>query len=245
MDILHVPLFLLLVLLMNERLRCILSHIPAGIGLIDVGTDHGYLPVALAENGYAGRLFASDLRPGPLSAAKKIAGAAGVADRIGFQLCDGLADCDPGAVDTIVIAGMGGDTICGILDRAEWCTDARYTLILQPMTRAEVLRYWLTYNEFAILQEDLVKDRGIVYPVMIARFGGKTCLTDAELFTGARSLLEGHPLFGEYLEHQKTRFQKILDGLDAASNGEDSVRRPLIATVLSQLEEMTKHEDHD
>lgn len=228
---------------MNRRLDCILSHIPFGLGLIDVGTDHGYVPVELACRGYSGKLFASDIRPGPLRSALRSAEMAGLEERIVFLLCDGLDACDPAAVDTIVIAGMGGDTICGILDRAEWCMDRRYTLVLQPMTRAEVLRYWLVYNEFEILSEDLAEDGGILYSVLTARFGGQTRLNDAELYTGSYEQLREHGLFPAFLDQQIRRFKKMLNGLESASAADHSGRTEILRSILIQLEEMRDREN--
>ena len=206
--------------------------------MIDVGTDHGYLPVELLRRGYSGRLIASDINAGPLQAAVRSAQQAGLEDRISFQLADGLELCDPNVIDTIVIAGMGGDTICGILDRAEWCMDRRYTLILQPMTRAEVLRYWLIHNEFEILEEDLTEDAGTLYAVLTARFGGCTQLSDAELYTGSFSSLRDHRLFPAFLEQQISRFRRMLIGISAAASHETSGRKAILELVLSQLEEM-------
>ena len=93
---------------MNKRLEEIYALIGEGRGLVDVGTDHGYIPAALAKSGYSGKIIASDINPGPLQAARRSAESAGVADKIDFLLCDGLDGCDPSAIDTIVIAGMGG-----------------------------------------------------------------------------------------------------------------------------------------
>ena len=228
---------------MNKRLSCIASHIPDGQGLIDVGTDHGYLPAELALRGYPGKLIASDINAGPLRAAVRTAQEAGVKEKISFRLSDGLDCCEPDEVDTIVIAGMGGDTICGILDRAEWCMDSRYTLVLQPMTRAEVLRYWLVNNEFEITCEDLVEDGGILYSVLTARFGGCTRLNEAELYTGAFSMLREHALFPAFLEQQLQRFHKMLNGMTSASNEDKSGRIPILRTILSQLEEMKTDAD--
>ena len=162
---------------MNKRLQAICSLICQGRGVVDVGTDHGYIPVALAQNGYAGKIIASDICPGPLQAARNSAKSAAVDDKIEFLLCDGLDGCEKSAIDTIVIAGMGGDTICGILDRAEWCMTPDYTLILQPMTKAEVVRYWLAYNGYEFLDEVLVKDGGIIYQVIRARIKENTSLS--------------------------------------------------------------------
>lgn len=228
---------------MKKRLECIFNKIPDGVGMIDVGTDHGYLPVALAKRGYPGQLFASDIGEGPLATARQHAEDAGVADRIRFLCCDGLALCPPDAVDCIVVAGMGGDAICGILDRAEFCMDPRYNLILQPMTRAEVLRYWLVYNEFEIVAEDLVEDGGILYSVLVARFGGHTELNEAELFTGSAKLLAGHPLFPRMLEIQQRRFRKVFHGLKSSGAGDEDGRLLLAQTICEQLEEMIVH-DH-
>ena len=228
---------------MNKRLLCIASHIPFGRGLIDVGTDHGYLPVELLRRGYPGCLIASDIKAGPLAAAVRSAREAGMEDRITFRLADGLEGCDPEAVDTIVIAGMGGDTICGILDRAEWCMDRRYTLVLQPMTRAEVLRYWLVYNEFEILEEDIVEDAGILYAVLTARFGGCTRLNDAELYTGSFSMLRQNRLFPALLEQQIRRFRHMLCGLESSSAREESGRAAVLRGIVSQLEEMRDREN--
>lgn len=225
---------------MNNRLHCIASLIPSGAGLIDVGTDHGYLPLALARSGYSGRLIASDLRPGPLANARRAAAAAGLTERIEFRLCDGLDGCEPESVDTIVIAGMGGDTICAILDRAEWVMDARYTLILQPMTHAEVLRYWLVNNGFSLQQEQLVEDGGSLYAVLVTGFGGETRLKDAELFTGCAALLAAHPLFPRMLEQQRQRFEKALRGLSRAENEALRARSALWSAILEQIKELER-----
>lgn len=228
---------------MNNRLLCIASHIPFGKGVIDVGTDHGYLPIELLRRGYPGSVFASDIKEGPLRAAVHSARAAGLEGRISFRLCDGLDKCEPDSIDTIVIAGMGGDTICGILDRAEWCMDSCYTLVLQPMTHAEVLRYWLIHNEFFIEEEDIVKDAGNLYSVLVVRFGGSDRLNEAELFTGACSMLRQHRLFQDLVRQETTRFRRVLRGLEEAADREASGRYAVLRTVLTQLEEMSSYDD--
>lgn len=224
---------------MNKRLEAIEALVRPGRGLIDVGTDHGYLPLSLARHGYPGALFASDLREGPLNAARRSAAAAGLSSRIGFQLCDGLDGCDRSAVDTIVIAGMGGDTICGILDRAEWCMDPRYTLILQPMTRAEVLRYWLTNNGFVIEAERLAEDAGELYALLCTRFGGEQRLSDAELYTGAFEQIKQEELWPVFLSRQCDRMEKLLAGL--RQSGREPGRLRLMEAVAEELKEREAH----
>ena len=213
--------------------------IPDGRGMIDVGTDHGYLPVWLAKRAYPGRLFASDINPAPLSAARRTAAEAAVEDRIEFLLCDGLELCPPDAVDTIVIAGMGGDQICGILDRAEWCLDAVYTLILQPMTKAEVLRFWLVNNGFCLTEEKLVRDGSFLYQIIEARFSKNMPLRDAELYAGAFGNIRRDPLCAEWLDSLIRRFEKEESGLLGAERT-NAGRLAICRGVLGELAEMRR-----
>lgn len=228
---------------MGKRLRAIMAQIPDGIGMIDVGTDHGYIPSWIAASSYKGNIFASDIREGPLLAAKRTAAEAGVKERIRFLLCDGLDQCDPKLVDTIVIAGMGGDTICSILDRAEWTMDPHYTLILQPMTKAEVLRYWLSNNEYEIIREALVKEGGTIYQILVVRFGAFTHLMDAELFTGRLSMICTDPLFSEFLADTIQKFEAILKGISNGGLVSRPGREAIIREILLQLQEMRTHVD--
>lgn len=216
-----------------------ISCVENGAGVIDVGTDHGYLPVELAKRGYRGKIYASDIHPGPLEAAKHTAEKAGVSS-IQFLLCDGLALCPPGKIDTIVIAGMGGDLICRILDMAEWCMDKRYKLILQPMTKPEILRYWLVNNEFEICSEVLAEDSGTIYQILTARFGGETRLRDAELFTGAYDQVRNDPLFPSLCERLIARFEKAAAGIGKAKDA-PAGRLPILNEILAQLKEMNIH----
>ena len=227
---------------MKKRLECIADKIPDGVGVIDVGTDHGYLPVALACRGYRGNVFASDIGQAPLRTARVHATEAGVSDRIRFLCGDGLELCPPDAVDCIVIAGMGGDTICGILDRSEWCLDPRYLFIFQPMTRAEVLRYWLVHNEFSIAEEDLVQDGGLLYSVFCARFAGHTDLNEAELYTGSYAQISTHALYPVLWKKQIRRFRNVHDALAKSGAGDHDGRLALSALICDQLEEMKPHD---
>ena len=220
---------------MNRRLCAIAALVKNGKGLVDVGTDHGYLPVYLAEHGYSGALFASDIRTGPLTAARRSAQEHDLSACIRFLLCDGLALCPPDEIDTIVIAGMGGDMIVKILDEAEWCMDKRYRLILQPMTKPEVLRYWLVNNEYKIEGESVVEDSGTLYQIIEAVFGGRTKLTEAELFVGKRALVNDEELYSRQLEMVLSRFERALAGM---SGREGEPRFGLYRCIRQQLLEM-------
>ena len=223
---------------MNKRMHAIVRYIEPGRGLIDVGTDHGYLPAWMASHGYRGSIFASDIHAAPLQKAIDTAEKAGVTNRITFQLCDGLAQCKPESVDTIIIAGMGGDMICRILDLAEWCMDRRYKLILQPMTKSEVLRYWLTNNEFEILTEDLVPEGGSIYQLIVARFGGSTRLSDGELFLGKKELCTDEELYEQQRKKLIKRIDSAVAGMEKNVAGAELPALRLYRQILADLERL-------
>ncbi|MGI5977818.1 MAG: tRNA (adenine(22)-N(1))-methyltransferase [Candidatus Limivicinus sp.] len=223
---------------MNKRLSCILSMIPEGKGVIDVGTDHAYLPTQLALDGYSGNIIASDINEKPLRKAVHTACEAGVENKITFLLCDGLEKCNPRLVDTIVIAGMGGDNICGILDRAEWCMHRFYRIILQPMTKPEILRFWLACNGFEFLEERLVQDSGEIYQIFSVQYGNRISLSDAELYTGSYELASKSSLFEKQLEIYIGRFEKACSSMSESADIKVCARYNLYRKILNEFYNM-------
>jgi dinuclear metal center YbgI/SA1388 family protein len=153
---------------LNPRLQLAASMVRRGTKLADIGTDHGYLPIALLQQNAVSTAIGADLREGPLSHASKNAVQYGVADRISLRCCNGLTGIRPEEADDIVIAGMGGELIVSILRAAAWVKNPAKQLILQPMTSSEELRRYLRREGFFIEQEEAVEDAGRVYTVIRA-----------------------------------------------------------------------------
>lgn len=144
---------------------------PRGTRAADIGTDHGYLAVYLLREGICPFVTAADLREQPLQKARENAARFGVSENMQFFLSDGLQSIPPGAADTIIMAGMGGDLMVRILEAAPWVCDARYTLILQPQSAGQALRQYLAEHGFAIEREALAKDGHFFYTVLRAKRG--------------------------------------------------------------------------
>lgn len=251
-------------MMMTNRLKTLTDLVPPGKGVIDVGTDHGYVPVELALRGYQGNIIASDVNPLPLSSAKRFAREQNVSSRISFRLSDGLSACAHAEADTVIIAGMGGDLICRIIDECEWVNQTEVTLILQPMTKSEILRYYLVNNGFVITDETLVRENGRIFRILVSRYNGvfwnaglrdstglpaRDPYTDAELFCGRLRLLRDLPEFGELLEGTVKTISKKLSGFEKSErrktgiggNGEsDDPDYRLYASILRDLKEMEK-----
>lgn len=223
---------------MSKRLDKIASFVENGIGVADVGTDHGYIPVMLCKRGYAGNIVATDINEGPLVNARRSLSDAGFEDKVKLILCDGLDACDPESVNTIIVAGMGGDTITGILDRAEWTAREDIRLILQPVTKAEILRYWLVNNEFCITDESLVKENGTVYQIICARPGLSENYSDAELFIGKPENLGADELFSEHLATHIKRFKSAVSSLENTKRDGLDAWLAILKNILRELEEI-------
>ena len=223
---------------MNKRLDLLYEMIPSdGLGVIDVGTDHGQIPIRLAKSGYSGNIFASDVAEGPLNTARSAAHAAGVENKIRFLHCDGLDLCPPEDISDILIAGMGGDTICGILDRAEWIFSGQYRLILQPMTRPEVLRYWLIHNEFSINLEAVVREEQHVYQLFRAEMGPNKHMSDAEYLIGSSAVKRAGDDVHFVIDQQLRMIEKKLSGHDG-KRATASSEYAFYLNIKRELEEM-------
>ena len=109
---------------LQPRLALLASLVPQGAVLADVGTDHGYIPVCLRQRGVIDRAIASDIGREPLEHARRTAEEYAVGG-IDLRLCAGLDAIAPEECDTVLIAGMGGETIWGILAAAPWTRDGR------------------------------------------------------------------------------------------------------------------------
>ena len=136
---------------LTPRLRSVAELVPRGARFADVGTDHAYLPVWLLQQGRITGAVASDLRPGPLERARGTAEKYGLTGRMDFRLCDGLSGIQPDEVNTIAMAGMGGETIAAILAAAPWTWERECLLLLQPMSAQPFLRRHLRAGSCALL----------------------------------------------------------------------------------------------
>ncbi len=150
--------------MLNSRLLACAKFIQGNF-VCDVGTDHAQLPVYLIQNQIAEKIIASDVREGPLQSAEKTITKAGLSEKIQTILSDGLQNVPPDGITDIVIAGMGGETMIHILEMCLFPLDT-INLILQPMTKAELLRKWLYEHGFEIQKEICVPDKHFLYAVM-------------------------------------------------------------------------------
>ena len=214
---------------LSPRLQCIADYVLPGSCVMDVGTDHAYIPIWLLQNGISTTAYASDLRRGPLENAAKDADAAGVSESLCLQLCDGLSQCPQDTVDTIIIAGMGGETIRDILASAPWTTAKR--LILQPQTKFYELRSFLSENGFRMEDASLVYDTGRIYRVWLIGAGA----SEDSGWIEAPLLRKQDPLLKPYTEDLIKRLRSQIQGLERASTRDPALLQQLRSELAEYI----------
>lgn len=158
---------------LTPRLSAIASLVPSGSLVADIGTDHALLPIYLIESGITERVIASDIVDGPLCSAKKNITAHNLGNKISVIKSDGLVKVYPFAPETVVIAGMGGETIRDIISACDYSLSGAPYFILQPMTHTELLRRYLIESGFSILSETLVREQHHFYVIIAAQYTPK------------------------------------------------------------------------
>lgn len=151
---------------LDNRLRLCADFVRNGSKVADIGTDHAYLPVWLCKNNIAKSAVAADINPAPLQHGKQTIKKYNAENLVTTCLSNGLEKIDPNNIDDIIIAGMGGELIVSILSNAPWVKNSKYHLILQPMTKAEILREYLYHNGFDIKREKTALVENKFYTVM-------------------------------------------------------------------------------
>ena len=158
---------------LGPRLALCAGLVRPGRKLIDVGTDHAYLPIWLLRRGLVKSALATDINPGPLEAARRSGEKYGAGEALSLRLCDGLAGVAPEEGEDIVIAGMGGELILRIVGETPWLRDGEKRLVLQPMSSVPELRLGLRALGFAVLEEHAAVDGGKVYSAFAAQYVGE------------------------------------------------------------------------
>lgn len=219
---------------LSPRLKMIYDLLPDNRIMIDVGTDHCYLPVYALRQGKIKRAYAADVRPGPLQNAEKTAKTYGCADKITMILSDGLdalSRSQSRDIDTVVMAGMGGILISELIEKAPFLKNPDKTLILQPMTAVFELKEYLGCHGFAILDERLAEEGEKLYIALKVVYNGK-----AHTENPFRRIT-ADPLFEKYAKLIRARLIKQKKGLESAA-APDEKRYREVLQKLNDLEEV-------
>lgn len=190
---------------LSKRLKMLTELVTPGNRVADVGCDHGFVSIYLVQEKISPHVIASDVRTGPLAAAREHVEKWGLGDYIETRLSDGLKAYQPGEADTLICAGMGGKLMQQILTQSQAVTDAFSELVLQPQSELCQFREFLRQMHYTIKKERILCEDGKYYfAFLVVKGAGATNCDDALLPLydkyGEALLKEKNPVLKEYLE---------------------------------------------
>ncbi len=220
---------------LSTRLLACAGFVNKGDRVADIGCDHGYLSIHLLTNNIARSCIASDVAKGPLQSAMDNARKFGVQENITFHLSDGVQSI-PRDFDTLVCAGMGGDTMIHILESAPWLQNQQYRLILQCQSKRPELRKWLYDHGFAIRRETLAKDGKFCYPVMEIVYAPGEALRGAEFYITPALRASGSPLLPEFYDRVVSGIRTSVEGLSRTGGEKYEEMKAILEELLAMKE---------
>lgn len=202
---------------LSMRLERVAAHVPAGARLADIGSDHGYLPVALLRRGLIAAAVAGEVAATPFQAAERTVRENGLEQHVSVRLADGLAAITAAdAITAISVCGMGGETIRNILDSGKARLTGQERLILQPNGGEQPLRQWLMDNGYRILVEELLRENCFYYEIIVAERAEPVAYSAEELYFGPLQLQARSPAFLAKWQRLLRQKQKTLASFEQA-----------------------------
>ena len=210
----------------------------AGLRIIDVGSDHGYLAVRCLDDGIAGSVICTEIHEAPAKRSSLALNEAGYTEISEVFVTDGLKGVPLKYGDIVVIAGMGGLNIIDILTRALKDNGSsvfeKVTFVLQPQKSVELVRQYLSGSGFYFADETVCCDRDIFYNCMRIGFNGmRSQLTNEEACYGPVLLKKRPQAFLNLLNYRIQREEEILESIRHSEKREHSA-----AAVLHEKERL-------
>lgn len=247
---------------LSKRLNAVASMVTSGHVVCDVGCDHGYVSIFLVKTKKCPKVYALDVREGPLERARQHVEAYACTDYIELMLSDGMKEMPAGIADTLVCAGMGGRLVIKILTESMEKVRGMKELVLQPQSEIGLVREFVRREGFVLADEDMVVEDGKYYPVMrvtipyvtgqcskIPSISKKTGLYETSSRKSAKRqavldkygpilLAKRHPVLKEYLLREEVLLGEIRRKLEEAggSSGQTAKRRLELEEEKEQLE---------
>ena len=203
-------------------MKAVAAMVTKGHRLADIGTDHGYVPIALVQQKKIPSAIAMDINKGPLAHAKENIALYEVADYIETRLSDGVEALQAEEVDTILIAGMGGELVIHILSAGEKVCRSAKELILQPQSELRKVRKFLREHKYKIIDEDMVLEEGKYYPMMKVipveedifwRNKPESIIIPCDIY-GPILLKNGNPTLRKFLVKQHKQLTQLMQDLE-------------------------------
>ena len=210
---------------LSKRLYAVAGLVTEGASVADIGTDHGYVPIYLVKNKIASKVIAMDINKGPLERARMHIIGHGLKGQIETRLSDGLKKVNPGEVNGMIAAGMGGALVIKILEDSKEVVDSLDFCVLQPQSVIAKVRKYLNKNGLLIVDEDMVEEDGKFDPMMKVVHGDVEQYEEYEYIYGKKLLEKKHPVLQKFLLREQYVQESIVEQLSKHIGSESAEQR--------------------
>lgn len=226
--------------MLKGRLKLLYDMIPPCRILSDIGTDHALLPAYALLSGKCKKAIASDINRGPLERARRTLKQYGLEDSMELRLGNGLGPISEDEADCIVVAGMGGHLITGILLDSLDVAKRANNIIIQPMTKQEVIRPFLWTHGFEILDEDVVREENKIYQALRVRYTGfvRESWSPINEVIGEKLIQKDNPLVIDWVRERREKQARRVEGLLNAKVPDKSLQKE--RDLLDAMDELIK-----
>ncbi len=226
--------------MLSDRLQFIYDMVPVTEVIADIGTDHGYLPIALVKGGKAVKAYAMDVNQGPLDKANSNIKVHVAEDKVTTILSDGLNKL-PGDVKVVVIAGMGGMLMKRLLEDEKEKVANLEAMVLSPHLDEEQVRRQLHLMGWRIDSEKMVADNDKYYTVMVC-VKGQEHYSELGYIYGEQLIVHKDPVFLELLRKKRDTLVDIRVNLMGQTT--ENARKRVIA-MTNEIAEIERVLDGD
>lgn len=223
---------------LSNRLSAVADMVSKGHRLVDVGTDHGYLPIYLVETGQVPSAIAMDINKGPIKRAEEHIKEHNLEGYIKTRLSDGVTALNTNEGDSLVIAGMGGGLVIKIITNGVKQLADFKEFILQPQSEIEQVRRFLTEHKYCIVEENMILEDDKYYPMMKVVKGEMIPYDKAIFYKYGKLLLENKNLVLKcFLEKEFVTYTNILETLSNHPKQKSGSRYKEVEAELEYLKE--------
>ena len=192
----------------SHRIKTIASFVTENSKVINIGSDHALLEIYLVKTKKPAKVIASDINPNALKQGLTNINKYQVANKIILREEDGLKAIDPD-IDTVIISGLGGSTICRILTTDKALLKNVKHIILQPNSDLYEVRKKVVALGYVIDEEEILTEKKHTYIILSFKKGSQK-YSHHELYFGPKLMAIRPHLLNTLVKKRKKRLLIIL-----------------------------------
>ncbi len=220
---------------LSKRLNKIAELVDFGASVIDVGTDHGYVPNFLCEYKISRDIIATDISKNSLEKSIELTRELGNEKEIRNILANGIVNEER---DNIIIAGLGGIQIAEIIAKSIDIAKSSKKLILQPMQKANILRRELNNMGFEIFDEEIIYEDERYFEIILAKFSNykNEDLKEEDFYFSKKLIQKKDEIYLAYLKEKEDYLWSIIKSFDP-NNSRSKKRNQELNSLLKEVKE--------